>query len=127
ATDVGNVHEWLAGEHTRMGAVQIGLVGSSAHGFCQLARHAPTAGRTKLPPIKCPEHGETGLAQSQCALEDNLEYRRKISGGAVYDLQDFGSRGLPIERLAQFTEEPLVVDAGEGLRGRGRDRIDLHG
>src|SRR5262245_41193064 len=74
------------------------------------------------------------LAQVHCLLENRVEDRLQVARRAADDLEDLRSRGLTLERLLRFVEQPHVLDrdrrlVGERLQQRNllvAERPDLH-
>ena len=74
-----------------------------------------------------------GMASRQPlgAFSDGLEHRLHVGGRAGDDPQDFGGRGLPLQRLLAFLEQACVLDGNDGLVGEallkrkllGRERL----
>jgi len=78
------------------------------------------------------EHPKFGSADASCARQHALEYRLQLAGRTADDLQDLGSRGLLLQRLAQIVralaqlvEQPSVPDGDDGLRGKILKQRDL--
>ena len=57
------------------------------------------------------------LTQSPRLFHHRLEHRLEVATGRVDDAQHFGGRGLLLQRLAQLTEQPRVLDGDDGLGG----------
>src|SRR5262249_13957447 len=65
-------------------------------------------------------------------LDDTVENRLQIEGRSADDLQHLRGRGLLLQRLreivgalAQFVEQPRVLDGDDGLGGEVLDQFDL--
>src|SRR5437763_1048620 len=58
-------------------------------------------------------------------LKDCVEYRGKITGRSIDDLQDFGGRRLLLKSLARFRNEPGVLHSDNCLRRKVLDQRDL--
>ena len=60
-------------------------------------------------------------AQTQRLLQNRIEYRDEVTGGAVDDLQYFGGRSLPLQpRIALgFALGELTLQIGYDLLGIG--------
>ena len=41
------------------------------------------------------------------------------------DLEDFGRRGLPLQRLLGLVEQPHILDGDHGLVGEGLQQLDV--
>src|SRR6516162_9953126 len=50
-----------------------------------------------------PQNAERGAAQAQRPFEHRVEHRREVAGRRIDDLQDFGSRSLPLKRLVTLS------------------------
>src|SRR5262249_5791665 len=80
-----------------------------------------------------PEHeGELAATQFHCALRDRIEHRLDIRRRAGNDAQYLRRGGLLLQRfsevgsaLAQFVEQPRVLDSDDGLGGEVRQHLDL--
>ncbi len=75
---------------------------------------------------------EIRSADTGCVLQHGLENRLKIAGRAADDLEHVGGGGLLLQRfrkivgaLAQFVEQPRVLDGDDGLLGKVGDQLDL--
>ena len=53
--------------------------------------------------------------QALAGFENGLEDRRRVRDGTADDLQDVGGRGLPLQRLLGFVEQPRVLDRDDRL------------
>ena len=58
------------------------------------------------------------------ALGNSLEDGLHVIGRPGDDLQDFRSRGLPLQRLPGLVEQPRVLDRDDRLVGEGLDELD---
>src|SRR6478752_7339815 len=56
---------------------------------------------------------------------DRVEHRRCIRWRRGDYLQDFGGRGLPLQRLLRLVEQPRVLDRDHGLIGERLDNRAL--
>ena len=75
---------------------------------------------------------EPGSANPYRICQDGLEHRSQIARRTADDAQDFGSRGLLLQRLAElararlhFIEQPHVLDGNHRLVGEGGEQLDL--
>ena len=75
---------------------------------------------------------ELRLADAGRILQHGLEHRLQVAGRAGDDLQHLGGRGLLLQRfgeivgaLAQFVEQPRVLDGDDGLGGEVLHQLDL--
>ena len=59
------------------------------------------------------------------ALGNSLEDGLHVIGRTGDHLQDFRSRGLPLQRFPGLVEQPRVLDCDHRLIGEGRQQIDL--
>ena len=66
-----------------------------------------------------------GLAQPHRLFQHRVEHRREIAGRGVDDLQHLGGRGLLLQRLALFGDQPRVLDRDHRLISEGADEFDL--
>src|SRR5262249_3740670 len=71
------------------------------------------------------QDAEFRFANSCGVLQHRLEDRLQIAGRAADDLQDLGSRGLLLKRLAQLVKQARVVDGDDGLVSEAGDQSDL--
>src|SRR6516162_4251858 len=72
-----------------------------------------------------PKTTEACLAKTVCLLQDHLEYGGEIAGRRVDDLQHFGRRGLLLQGLARFSDQPRILDCDHRLIGEGAHQLDL--
>src|SRR5262249_50553167 len=49
----------------------------------------------------------------------------QIEGRAADNLEDVGGGGLPLKRLAQFVQQPRILDGDNRLRGEVLEQLDL--
>ena len=68
---------------------------------------------------------ELGLADARRVLQHGLEHRLQFARRTGDDLQHLGGRGLLLQRLgeivgalAQFVEQPRVLDGDDGLAAK---------
>ena len=71
------------------------------------------------------ERAEGSPAQPHRLFQHRVEHRRQIAGRGVDDLQHLGGRGLLLQRLALFGDQPRVLDRDHRLIGEGADEFDL--
>src|SRR5437870_8164483 len=71
------------------------------------------------------EFAECRLAQAHRLLEHCVEHRREITGRAVDDPQQLGSRRLLLQGVARLGDEPRVLDCDDRLFGEVLDQLDL--
>ena len=91
----------------------------------------------RLVPITTSRHGaeESSIVGSQRAniqatntvrfRHDRLEHRRQIAARRVDHLQNLGGRGLLLQRLALFGDQPRVLHRDHGLIGKCLQQRDL--
>jgi len=72
-----------------------------------------------------PQVTKRGVAQPHSLFKHRIEHRDKITGRGVDDAQYLGGRGLLLQRLARFGDQPCVLDRDHGLIGEGADQFDL--
>ena len=65
------------------------------------------------------------FAQTNGAFYDRFEDRLRVGRRAADDLEDFGRRGLPLQRLPGLVEQAHVLDRDHGLRGERLDQRDV--
>ena len=58
---------------------------------------------------------ESRLGQVQRLIEHHIKNRRKVAGRAVYNFEDFRSRGLLLQRLARVGDEARVFHRDDRL------------
>src|SRR6516165_10576742 len=80
------------------------------------ARHAQRADRVKAFSIINMQHAKGGLAKARRFFEHCVENRREVAGRAVDDLQYLGGRGLLLQRLARFVDQPRILHRNDRLR-----------
>ena len=73
-----------------------------------------------------------GLADARCVIQHCLEHRLQLARRTGNDLQHLARRGLLLQRLAeivgalaQFVEQPRVLDRDHRLRGEILHQLDL--
>ena len=71
-----------------------------------------------------PDAHPVGAAEPRRRLDQRIEHRPQVEGRAADDLEHVRGRGLLLQRfaeivgaLAQFVEQPRVLDGDDGLRG----------
>ena len=68
---------------------------------------------------------EFGAANADRIFQHGREYRLKIAGRTRDDAQDFSGRRLLRQGLAQFGEQPRILDGDHSLGGKIFDKVDL--
>ena len=83
-------------------------------------------------PLAESQHHVINPTNPRGALDDGVEHRLHVRGRAADDAEHLGGRGLMLQRLAQFCvalaeffEQPHVLDGDHRLVGEGLDEIDL--
>ncbi len=107
AADRGLAH----GQHI---VVRIGSVGGP------IARH-----RAQLRADDEPDPAAFGTTQLAGAFGKGVEHRLHVGRRTADDFQDFGSRGLALQRLLRLVEQAHVLDRDHGLVGEGLQQRDL--
>src|SRR5262249_15437205 len=107
-----------------------GMVGNHKHWFARpsLDISARRIFQSYNPKSACliEKHGaELGLADARRVVQHRLEYRLQLSGRTRDDAQYFRCCGLLTKCLAQFVEQPGVLDGDDGLRGEALDQRNL--
>src|SRR5215469_14901727 len=64
-------------------------------------------------------------AEPVCFFQYRVEDGCKLTGRAVDNLQYLGGRGLLLQCLARFGQEPGVLDSDRGLAGEARNQRQL--
>ncbi len=59
------------------------------------------------------------------AGRDRLEHRLHVRRRAGDHLQDVGGRGLPLQRLFGFVEQPRIFDGDDGLVGKSLQQLNV--
>src|SRR5580700_8968982 len=73
-----------------------------------------------------PKHkAELGLANSYRILQHGLKNWLEVAGRFRNDLQHLRCRCLLLQRLAQFIEQPRVLDGDDGLGGEVSEQLNL--
>ena len=88
-------------------------------------RHALLRGELVALAVIGRQDSEGRLAEVQRPRQDRLEHRRYVRWRACDHLQDVGGRGLPLQRLLGFVEQPGVLYSDDGLVGEGLGQRDL--
>src|SRR5262249_56637086 len=72
------------------------------------------------------------IAETSGGPDQRIEHALKIEGRSADDLEHVGGRGLLLQRLsevvralAQFVEQPRILDGDNGLSGEVRYQLDL--
>src|SRR6476620_10695729 len=73
-------------------------------------------------PIDTPHARATKL---HCALDDDVENRLHIRWRSSDNLEDFGSRSLPLQRFIRLVEQPNILNCDYGLIGEDGDKFNL--
>ncbi len=79
----------------------------------------------ELVPLRRKMNCIIGLAKSRSRLHQRIEHRLQIERRAADDLEHVGGGGLLLQRFAQLTEQPRVLDGDDGLGGEVLNKVDL--
>ena len=73
--------------------------------------------RAKMKALTIPgsENAKGRLAQPRCLFKHCVEHRREVAGRGINDLQNLGSRGLLLQRLARLGDQPRVFHCNNRL------------
>src|SRR5215468_5073378 len=71
------------------------------------------------------DHPHVGVAQTNCRLDQRIQYRLQVEGRAADYLEHVGSGGLLLQRFAQLVEQARVLDGDDRLAGEVRDQLNL--
>ena len=63
--------------------------------------------------------GHVRFAKPSRRFHQRIEHRLEIEGRAADDLEDVGGRGLLLQRLPQFGQQPRILDRDSRLIGEG--------
>ena len=85
-----------------------------------MARHV-----RKLVTINAHNHSVICLTQPRGILCHHIQHRLNIRRRTGDDAQDFTRRGLLLQRLLEFLEQPHVLDGDHRLVGKGFEQLDL--
>ena len=88
-------------------------------------RQASRANSAQLLSIGNTHCAERRIAEPHRLVEDRIEHRGEVAGRGIDDLQDFGGRGLLVERLARLGDEARVLHRDDGLRREVLQQRDL--
>ena len=67
----------------------------------------------------------SGLAQPRRILCNGIQHRLNIRRRAGDHAQDLTRRGLLLQRLLEFLEQPHILDGDHRLVGEGFEKLDL--
>src|SRR5215468_10065694 len=65
------------------------------------------------------------LAQARCMLRDRIQHRLNIGRRTCNDAQNLTRRGLLLQRLLEFLEQPDILDCDHRLISESFDQSDL--
>jgi hypothetical protein len=65
------------------------------------------------------------MTKTQGFVENRIEHRLQFARRGIDDLQDFGGRGLPLQRFAGLGQEPRILHGNDRLRGEVLQQRDL--
>ena len=71
------------------------------------------------------QRADHGAAQAVCLFQDRVEHRRQIARRGIDHPQHFGRRGLALQRVALFGQQPGVLDRDHRLHGKVLQQCDL--
>jgi len=77
----------------------------------------------KVSPLQCGR--EVALEHPSGGHNDSFENGPRVGRGLADDAQDFGRRGLPLQRLLRLVEQPRVLNRDQRLCGEGLHQRDL--
>src|SRR5262245_31347587 len=83
--------------------------------FC---RHAEQCGRAYGIILDPKQHAKVGVANAHCFFQHRLKYWVQLARRRANDLKHIGRSGLLLERLAQFIEQPCILDGNDSLSGK---------
>src|SRR5215471_17219446 len=66
-----------------------------------------------------------GLAEPRCRFPKGIENRLQVKGRAADNLEHVGGGSLLLQRLAQFVEQPGVLDGDNRLACKTLNQLDL--
>ena len=66
-----------------------------------------------------------GIAKLCRRLGERVEHRLQVESRTANNLEYIGSRGLLLQRLPQFIEQPRILDGDDSLGGEVLDQRDL--
>src|SRR5262249_48509803 len=75
--------------------------------------------------LEAEERAELGLADAHRVLQHGLKHRLQLTRRSADNLEYVGGRGLLLQRLPQFVEQPRVLDGDDGLGGEVLQQLDL--
>ena len=81
--------------------------------------------RSQVFPVIKVQRAIGGRTQPHRLFEDRVEHRCEVAGRGIDDLQDLGGRGLLLQRLARFGQQPRILDRDHRLVGKGLQQRDL--
>src|SRR5689334_22734783 len=82
-------------------------------------------GRNVIVAVVEEQVADRGLAKADRVFQYRTEYRLELARRRTDDTQHIGRCGLLLQGLAQFVEQPRVLDGDDGLIGEGRHQLDL--
>src|SRR6516164_8269499 len=66
-----------------------------------------------------------GIAKLRRRFAKRVEHRLQVESRATDDLKHVGSRGLLLQRLPEFVQQPRILDGDDCLRGEVLHQRDL--
>ena len=110
-------------------AVKRGTRQTASHRFAPepfgIVGHAVHRHRSKVVSLSQEQIADLGFANARRVFQHRLEYRLKIAGRGTDNLEHVGGGGLLLEGIAQFSEQPGVLDGDHGLRREILNQLDL--
>jgi hypothetical protein len=76
-------------------------------------------------PIANADRPARAADQRHCGSHQRIEHSLQIERRAADDFQHVGGRGLLLQGLLRFVEEPDIVDGDDGLIGESLEQFDL--
>ena len=93
--------------------------------FEKLIREPVGLSEKELRALLPSDRGLVGLAQSGGRLDERLQHRLQVEGGAADHLEHVGGGGLLLQRFAQLVEQAGVLDGDYRLVGECLQHIEL--
>src|SRR6516164_1270017 len=91
----------------------------------KVRRHAVQRDSAEAVAFGAPQEAQLRLADARRIGEHCLKHRRQLPRRTTDDSQYFRCRGLLLQRLTQFVEQPRVLDGDDGLGGEVLHQRDL--
>ena len=81
--------------------------------------------QVKMLAVEAEQRAKFGLADADGVLQHGLEHWLQIAGRRTDDAQHVSGRRLLLKRLAQFIEQPRVLDGDDRLGGEILQQFNL--